>query len=651
MIYDAFQKRAISSTDNGNSVIVCAPTGAGKTAIAEYIIEKCIAENKGIVYTAPIKALSNQKFRDFSSKYGNNIGILTGDVSLNANAPILIMTTEIFRNTLLEDPERMNNISWVIFDEVHYIDDPERGTVWEESIIFCPEHMKILALSATIPNAIQLSAWIRKIHKHPIETIIEKKRPVPLHHCFQAQNRVLDDFEQLNKHIYSRMKKSHHKNRKHNSFRDFEHESKNVSSNKISSLIQHLQQNDKMPAIYFAFSRKRCEKLAFETRYFNFLNPKEKAELKSIFANLLKKYGLTEEPSAIRMRSLIENGVAYHHAGLLPSLKEVVEQLFTSRLIKLIFTTETFALGINMPARTVVFDELRKFYGQFFANLRTRDYYQMAGRAGRRGIDTEGFVYSRINPSRIDSDQIYKMIFSQPEPVISQFNLSYASLLHLYARWQDQLYEVYPQTLHFYQANKKSRKKALEILHIKIRLLKEMNYINNNTLTDKGKFASSIYGYELLLTELFFCGMLEELSSIDLNIVLTSLVFEPRKTQLNIKLPHQIIKIHKKLSPVVEDILKIEKRYKIRPLTKKPFFNLSEAIEKWSSNETLAVISTGTNADPGEIVRYFRMVIQILRQLRAIPFISNNFKQNISRSLEMINRDEVDAEKQLREGL
>ncbi len=650
MLYDPFQKRAISSTDNGNSVIVCAPTGAGKTAIAEYVIEKCIAENKGIVYTAPIKALSNQKFRDFSRKYGNHIGILTGDVSLNANAPILIMTTEIFRNTLLEDPQRLKNISWVIFDEIHYIDDPERGTVWEESIIFCPEHMKILALSATIPNAIQLSSWIRKIHKHPVETIIEKKRPVPLHHCFQAHNRVLDDFAQLKKGIFRRARPNS-RSRKHNSFRNFRHEEKITSANKISSLLKYLQDNDKMPAIYFAFSRKRCEKLAQESRYFSFLNEQEKAELKEIFDNLLKKYGLTQEPSAIRMRSLIENGVAYHHAGLLPSLKEVVEQLFTSKLIKLIYTTETFALGINMPARTVIFDELRKFYGKFFANLRTRDYYQMAGRAGRRGIDTEGFVYSRINPMRIELDQVNKMIFSQPEPVLSQFNLSYASLLHLYEKWQDRLYEVYPQTLHFYQANKRSRKKALEVLHTKIRLLKEMNYIKDHKLTDRGKFASSIYGYELLLTELFFCGVLEELSSIDLNIVLTSLVFEPRKNQLNVKLPPQIIKIHKKLSPIVEAILKIEKRHKIRPLTKKPFFNLSEAVEKWSTNESLAVITDRTNADPGEIVRYFRMVIQVLRQLRAIPFISTNFKQNISRSLEMINRDEVDAEKQLREGL
>jgi superfamily II RNA helicase len=651
MDYDPFQKRAITSADNGNSVIVCAPTGAGKTAIAEYIIEKCISEDKGIVYTAPIKALSNQKFRDFSRKYGNHIGILTGDVSLNANAPILIMTTEIFRNTLLEDPQRLDNISWVIFDEVHYIDDPERGTVWEESIIFCPTHIRILALSATIPNAIQISSWIRGIHSHPVETVIEKKRPVPLDHCFQAQNRILNNFEQLKKNIYINLKTPKNNSKKKFASRFFKNKARHLAPNRITSLFNHLQNTKKMPVIYFAFSRKRCEKLAFETKNFNFLTDQEKFQLKMSFLELLKKYGLTEEPSAVKMQSLIENGVAYHHAGLLPSLKEVVEQLFTSRLIKLIFTTETFALGINMPARTVVFDELRKFYGSFFANLRTRDYYQMAGRAGRRGIDKQGYVYSRINPLRIESEQIKKIIFSQPEPVLSQFNLSYASLLHLYAKWQDHLYEVYPKTLHFYQANKKSRKKALEYLHTKIKLLKEMNYITNDQLSYKGKFASSIYGHELLLTELFSSGMLEDLNSIELNIVLSSLVFEPRKNQHHIKLSEKIFKIQEALNPTVENILKTEKKYKIRPLSKKPFFNLSGAIEKWSNNATLPVICSYTDADPGEIIRYFRMVIQILRQLRAISFISPEFRKTITQSLQSINRDEVDAEKQLREGI
>ncbi|MBU4305313.1 MAG: DEAD/DEAH box helicase [Candidatus Omnitrophica bacterium] len=643
MIYDEFQKKAIQCAERNSSVIVCAPTGAGKTAIAEYIIEKCIAEKKGVVYTAPIKALSNQKFRDFTHVYGQNIGILTGDVSLNPQAPVLIMTTEIFRNTLLEDDQRLNNISWVIFDEVHYIDDWERGTVWEESIIFCPPHIRILALSATIPNAIQIASWIKNIQKHPVETIIEKQRPVPLRHIFQANNRIFFNIEQLKKNTYLPEKKRHSRN--------FQDKKNRFRANRIDALLSHLQQTHKLPAIYFAFSRKRCEELAFETKYFDFLDNEEREKITDLFKKLLQKFGLEHEPSALRLWPLVSHGIAYHHAGILPSIKEVIEQLFTSRLIKLIFTTETFALGINMPARTVIFDELRKFYGYNYAFLRCRDYYQMAGRAGRRGIDTEGFVYSRINPHRIPIEQIKKTIFGQPEPVNSQFNLSYATLLHLYEKWQEQLYEIYPLTLHFYQSSKRSRKNALAALRTKITFLKEMNYIAADRLTYKGSFASNIYGYELPLTELFSRGVLEQFSSIELAIVLVCLVFEPRKSQMHAKIDANALKISKIIYPIIDDVLKKEKKHRIYPLSKKPYFNLGQAIERWAYGDDFSQIKSIAGADEGEIVRYFRMVIQILRQLHAIPVISAAFKYKIHEALSLINRGEIDAEKQLREGL
>ncbi len=641
MIYDEFQKKAINLIEKNNSVIVCAPTGAGKTVIAEYVIEKCISQNKGVIYTAPIKALSNQKFRDFTRVYDKHIGILTGDVSLNANAPVLIMTTEIFRNTLLENPQRLKNISWVIFDEVHYLDDPERGTVWEESIIFCPAHTQILALSATIPNAAQIAAWISKIHKHPIATVIEKTRPVPLVHRFQADNKIFLNTTQLGKNVYLPLKTKHFRKSKH----------MHIAANKVSSLLLSLQANKELPVLYFAFSRKRCEKLGYEMSRFNFLEGAEQDSLTTLFKSLLKKFDLEKTPSAKKLWPLISHGIAFHHAGLLPSLKEVIERLFTSRLIKLIFTTETFALGINMPAKTVVFDELRKFYGYYYADLRCRDYYQMAGRAGRRGMDQEGFVYSRINPRYISIDKIKKIIYGQPEPIISQFNISYASLLHLYRKWAEQLYEIYPSTLHYSQSSKKSRRNALILMHSKTKLLKAMGYIENGRLTYKGEFASQVYGYELPITELFSSRILEKLSSIDLNIVLSSLVFEPRKNQLHIKLRSPILKIHKTISPLIDSIIKTERKYKIHPLSKKPFFNLAQAIESWSAGEDFLKLKALTSTDEGEIIRYFRMVIQILRQLRDIPFISPSFKQRIQESINMINRDEVDAEKQLREGI
>jgi len=645
MIYDAFQRQAIKSTQANNSVIVCAPTGAGKTAIAEHVIEQCLENNKNVVYTAPIKALSNQKFRDFGKVYKDKIGILTGDVSLNPNASVLIMTTEIYRNTLLENPRRLENISWVIFDEIHYLDDFERGTVWEESIIFSPEHVRILGLSATVPNASQLAAWITNIHAHQVDVILEKNRPVPLHHCFQSQDQTFYNIDNLRKNIYLGAKP------KRKGYRRSRQREKRIPSNKLSSLLHYLQKTHKMPAIYFAFSRKKCEKLAFETKHFNFIDPSEQKQLCNLTQKLFEKFSLESEPSAVRIRPLLLRGIGYHHAGLLPSLKEVIEQLFTSKLIKLIFTTETFALGINMPAKTVVFDELRKFYGYSFAELRTRDYYQMAGRAGRRAIDTEGFVFSRINPHRINIAQIKKMIYGKPEPVLSQFNLSYASILHLYAKWQEKLYEIYPLTLHYFQSNKKSRKHALDLMRIKINFLKALGYIKNNQLTSKGDFAASIYGYELIITELFSAGLLEKLTTIELCIVLAALVFEPRKGQHHIKLSHEILKIHKLTVPISDSALKSERKFRINPPSKKPYFNLAEAIMLWINQATLAKVKEHTNADEGEIVRYFRMVIQLLRQLRAIDLINEQFRQKINQALAFINRDEVDAEKQLREGL
>jgi superfamily II RNA helicase len=396
MIYDRFQQEAIDYINQGNSVIVSAPTGAGKTVIAEHVISTAIEKKVGVIYTAPIKALSNQKFRDFQAQFQDNIGILTGDVSLNPGAPVMIMTTEIFRNKVLDEPQSLKNYSWVIFDEIHYIDNPERGTVWEESLIFLPEHMNILGLSATIPNIKQMAAWIESIHKKPIKTVIEDKRPVPLHFFYQVHNEIVDNLNKIRK--------------------------SGTYPNKLNSLINYVRQKEGLPCIYFDFGRRRAEDLAFDLYSYNFLDSKEKAKIVGLFNELCERFGLLHEESAQKLYPLIQRGIAYHHAGMLPTLKEVIERLFTSRLLKVIFTTETFALGINMPSRSVIFDELRKFYGRYVRILKTRDFYQMAGRAGRRGIDKEGFVYCRINPARINIEEVKRIIWQQPEEVKSQLN-------------------------------------------------------------------------------------------------------------------------------------------------------------------------------------------------------------------------------------
>lgn len=624
MIYDRFQNEAIEHINLGHSVIVAAPTGAGKTAIAEHVIESCLEKNEAVIYTAPIKALSNQKFRDFQQNYKERIGILTGDVSINASAPVLIMTTEIFRNKVLEDPESLKKYSWIIFDEVHYIDNPERGTVWEESLIFLPNHMNVLCLSATIPNIRQFAGWIESIHKKEVRVVIEERRPVPLHFFFQCHDRIIDDINNVAR-------------------------ARGYKPNKLNTLIRYIQSRDGLPCIYFVFGRKRAEYLATELYNFNFLNKDDRAKIALLYDSLCERFDLKSEPSAIDMLPLIERGIAFHHAGMLPTLKEVIERLFTSRLLKVIFTTETFALGINMPSRSVVFDELRKFYGSYTANLKTRDFYQMAGRAGRRGIDTEGFVYSRVNMHRMRPEEVRRIIYGKPEDVRSQLNASYATILNLYEKYKEGLFEIYPLSLHYFQTKIHQQKAALRSMESKLKLLKEMGHVKDGSLTAKGEFAKAVYGYELLLAELYEEGVFEELDETGLAVMAVSTVFEPRKNQHITGLSKSSQRLKVICEDIHERIVRKESHAGIHPFSKLPYFNLAKAMEGWLHGMKFSRVLELTDTDEGELIRYFRMAIQILREIKDAP-ISAPLTGRIDKALHLINRDIIDAEKQLREG-
>ncbi|MBM3249410.1 MAG: DEAD/DEAH box helicase [Candidatus Omnitrophica bacterium] len=626
MQYDRFQQESIDHINQGHSVIVSAPTGAGKTAIAEHIIENSIQNNIGVIYTAPIKALSNQKFRDFQKQYRDNIGILTGDVSLNPDAPVLIMTTEIFRNKILDEPDSLNKYSWVIFDEIHYIDNPERGTVWEESLIFLPKHMKILGLSATIPNIKEFASWIESIHAKSVKVVIEEKRPVPLHFFFHCGNEVVDKLEQLKRLKYAR-------------------------PNRLNSLINYLREKNGLPAIYFVFGRRQAEELALELMSYDFLSKKEKQEIIGLYNELCERFDVKTDRTASEMYPLIQRGIAYHHAGMLPTLKEVVERLFTSRLLKVIFTTETFALGINMPSRSVMFDGLRKFYGRYVRNLKTRDFYQMAGRAGRRGIDQEGFVYCRVNLNKISLDEVKRVIYGKPEEVRSQFNTSYATLLNLYEKYKEELFKVYPLSLHYFQSRKQEQKEALRLLESKLKLLKEFGYVADGSLTEKGKFAKTVYGYELILAELYEEKVLEQLDEFGLGVIASACVFEPRKNQrLPLGLSKNTRKIRGACEEIYERIKDKERRYRIYPFSKAPQFHLSVATEAWLRGTAFDKVLRFTDTDEGEVVRYFRMSVQILREILDAKIASIILKDKIRETIRVINRDVVDAEKQLREG-
>ncbi len=673
--YDPFQQRAIGVIERDTSLFVAAPTGSGKTVLADYVIERTLAKGQRVIYTAPIKALSNQKFRDFSARHGDQVGsipppadrpdgpptsprdagspkasrqvvgIMTGDVTINPTAPLVIMTTEIYRNTLLEDIDRLASYAWIIFDEIHYLDDQERGTVWEESLLFTPPAINLLCLSATIPNVQELAQWIRRIHGRPVEVIEETRRPVPLTTLFQCQNAVLDTPQRLKEVGWRHQEPWRHPPRHPHHRRHHD-----IHPNRLEPLVRHLQEHQRLPCIFFTFGRRRAEDLAWELSGWSWLTAEERMALRRMFDELCARFGLTQDGSIEALGRLLDRGVGFHHAGMLPTVKEVVERCFTSRLMKLIVTTETFALGINMPARSVVLDTLKKRSHGGFELLRRRNFLQMAGRAGRRGMDEAGFVYLRVTPTHITYPEVLQLLQGEPEPVHSRFNTAYATLLNLYRRHGRALLDLFPKTLYYQQTSGPRRQEGLSLMQRKLTLLEAMGYLTTGGLTPKGEFASWVYGYELLVTELHAAQRLAGLDAVSLAVLMAGIVYEPRPG-MSLPKRHRLAKrLAEACRQPLERIQKEEARFRVTPKTKAPAFHLSYAMEAWMAQAAFDRITKLCDVDEGEIVRYFRMAVQLLRQLSEMPAADPSLRAVAKKAMQRINRDVIDAEAQLRLG-
>jgi superfamily II RNA helicase len=472
--------------------------------------------------------------------------------------------------------------------------------------------------------------------------VIEKNRPVPLHFFFQCNNEFSSNFKELKKTGYLKEK-----------LKEFYPQKQylQTKANRMGTLIEYLKRNDALPCLYFSFSRRRCEDLAQEVTYFNFLKNEEEKRITQLFKELIEKFNISSSPHINFLYPLIRKGIAYHHAGLLPTLKEIIEQLFTTGLVKFIFTTETFALGINMPARTVVFDAPSKFYGRYHGYLKTRDFYQMAGRAGRRGIDKEGYVVMKINSYNIDLNSLKDIIYGEYEPIQSQLNSCYATILNLYKIMKDKIYDIYPQSFHFHQADALEKKEVLGLLKRKISLLKSLNYITDEGISHKADLASKVYSFELQIGELFDTGYLDSLDEESLFLVITALTYEPRKGEKKPRLNKKIKRLKNELNRFINGIHKQERSFRVYPLSKKFYFHLSEAAWAWFSGSGFNKLSKFCDVDEGEIVRYFRMSIQVFREIHTSKAINETLKAKIINCLGRVNRDVVDAEKQLRQEL
>lgn len=433
---DPFQVEAMEKLDQSRGVLVSAPTSSGKTMVAEYAIHRAFADGVRAIYTTPLKALSNQKFRDFQRQYGpDRAGLVTGENTINEEAPVVVMTTEILRNLIYEDRARLRDVGYVILDEVHFIDDFPRGSVWEEIVVQAPHHIRLVGLSATIGNYQEVADWMTE-NRGPVATVFHEQRPVELRLWLSIQNRFLPLFSaegQIDQRTWSRASEDEESEYRIRRFRS-------MPSNDLLQVIPELERRAQLPAIYFIFSRRGCQEALQRCSFhaFDLTTPEEKERIDVIAHSRLATLRDPDEMALYNRTvdsAMMRRGLAVHHAGLLPYHKELVEELFQAGLIKVVFATETLALGINMPARAVVISSFTKFDGVNFAHLTTGELTQLMGRAGRRGIDTLGHGIILKEPD-VDIGTIYEVAMGEGPVVESKFLPNYnmaLSLLRIYS--------------------------------------------------------------------------------------------------------------------------------------------------------------------------------------------------------------------------
>lgn len=754
---DDFQKEACEIIDNGESVVVCAPTGAGKTVIAQHAINNALKQGCRIFYTTPLKALSNQKFYDFCEQYGaDKVGLLTGDTSINRGAQIVIMTTEVFRNMLYGTnfgavADNLKDVRYVVLDEVHYMNDEQRGTVWEESIIYCPTNIQIIALSATVANCDELTNWINTVHSKT-KLVNTDFRPVPLRFFYFDSSQpykllpLLTPGGKLNNKI---------KPEKPQWARGKDKRKKTY----VKQIIQNLADNDMLPAIYFTFSRKKCDEQMEKCSGLGLNTRKEQEEIKAFIEEFI-----AENPHLYGNKHIeyLIQGVASHHAGLLPAWKNLIEKLFQKGLIKVVFATETLAAGINMPARSTVISSTSKRTDSGHRMLTANEFLQMSGRAGRRGMDEVGYVTVVGTPFQTP-EEVAELVLSDSNPLESKFSPSYSMVLNLLQRFNleeskelilksfgyyssdyrlkpilfqleqydkeieersficpnklsdnkmleyDKLRFLYvqnrqtykkivkqekskhrplsPEVVEFGKRNKeelhklqtfacdtcklyKKHSKNLEVLKRidskKKKLLKEIEkqkdiywnkfiahravlkeygYIQNDYPTEKGKTTSQIRSEnELYLAEIIFSGVLENLTPSQLAGVICALTTE----ELRIEIPYipfsePVRKTLNQIRNIKRKLEKVQSKYDIEaPLYINPYF--SSLIELWVEGAEWETVSEQIEIGEGDIVRAFKRVVDVLRQLTTIDNIPETLVFTAREAIEKIQRPPVDVD-------
>jgi len=719
---DAFQLEAIAHLAENQSVMVAAPTGTGKTLVAEYAIWLAQQRGQRVIYTTPLKALSNQKYRDLRDAYGSDtVGLVTGDIVEHSRASIVIMTTEVYRNMLLEEggerfgmSSSLADVGFVVFDELHYLSDIERGPVWEEAIICSPQHVQLVGLSATVSNAEDLANWISRVHR-PIVLVTHEQRAVPLEHFYflddtlhlvqdangkrvekfpnvggeakaaQLANRgrvyTFDDDDEDDDEWDDRRKRRGRKSQQdtQSAAKNKDEETTQVPAQEKpkrqqrreaaepGEVLTALREANLLPCLYFLPGRRVVEEAAMSASLHNFTTPEEATRIKEeidIWLEQLPKEDRNLQ-QVISLTGLLPRGLAFHHAGLLPGLKVLVETLFARGYLRAVFATDTLALGVNMPARTVVVGSLSKFDGQEMRLLTPNEYRQLTGRAGRRGMDTHGSAVIPYSPWE-PFESSFQRITGELLPVTSAFVIRYNSVLNLwqpgdvqhlrricasslreyqrYMRWE--LDELHRLELRHNKAKKSGKKKkgaasdgaalALEKRREKIGAyplsragaaeldgtifaLRALGFIGqDDQLTLKGRLLRSIFHpVGALIIELIIQGILDELTVSELAEVCSWFTFNTDKRVKNRNVVHaKLVQVRRQLWHIVQHINGVEQRAAINftPGIAPEFHGVALA---WSRGMSLSGLMNRIDLAEGDILMSINQTIDLLQQVQA----------------------------------
>lgn len=662
---DGFQRDAMAALDEGRSVLVAAPTASGKTVVAEHAIDRALREGRRSFYTTPLKALSNQKFRDLGRRLGqSNVGLLTGDNSVRGDAPVVVMTTEVLRNMLYAGSEALDSLGCVILDEVHFLEDPYRGPVWEEVILGLADGIQLVALSATVSNAEELGEWLRLQHG-PTDVVVEWRRPVPLRtHYLVGERRKGRRVQRLPVLVKGRSNREGGRydaepgrpgNRGGSRGGRSSHQWRTPRRDEV---LRDLQRSDLLPTINFIFSRVGCEEARdrMVRDGIRLTDGDQSAEIAAVIDERLA--GLPQEDLGVLgvavWREGLERGIAAHHAGMLPLFKEVTEELFGAGLIGIIFATETLAVGVNLPARSVVVERLTRFTGERHEVLTPGQFTQLTGRAGRRGMDTEGHALVLWSPF-VPFDTIARLVGSTRFPLRSAFRPTYNMVANLMAeRSREEAEDLLRRSFGQFQLDRRIEQRRegqgnrrrrrggespdglVDRLGTLLQVLEERQMTDGWALTDKGQPLTGIYNEaDLLIVESLATGLFDDLDPPGLAAVLSALTYRHRgpgeSGEQTLGGP-----VGRRLADLVElwvDVAATEEAAGLDTLPP-PDTGFARAVLSWTAGGALTDALDGAGEKPftgGEFVRNVRLVADLLRQVAKVapPRVARTARQAV----------------------